>query len=390
MAGSTVNEDGVVMARPRISIVLPVFNGEQYIERCVDSILGQTCQDFELILLDDGSTDGSATVLRRCAERAPEKVRVYSHPNMGVARSRNRGMELAAGEYLCFVDVDDRLDPDFCAVCLAAMERDGADVVVGGYRRVVDGRVPFTFVAGPGSPYAKYVASAVWGKLHRRSFVVANQITFPEVSFGEDLLFTVQEYACADRVQVVPYVGYSYIANGASISQVYMRGLAVRERELADLVTRLATTVVPDAEADAYDYFVTKTVVFLLLHFGRTDTPSVFRRAARDLFGIVGRYRPSALRLGLLLTGPRGERVSTRFVVALFVALRQVHASGVFTWLYCRGRRQTARGRADRVRLRPGLHGPHEGEAVPGAPGRQRRQQVPRTALMATADISDR
>lgn len=338
--------------RPKISVVVPVYNAEQYIIRCVESILGQTCQDFELVLLDDGSTDGSVAVLQRLAQRDPLRVRVYSHPNMGAARTRNRGIELATGEYLCFVDADDRLDPDFCQVHLEAMEREGADVVVGGYRTVVDGRVAFTFAPDPGSPYTKYLVSTVWGKLYRTSFVVEHGIVFPDLVFGEDTLFTVEGNRLARRVCVVPYVGYSYVTTPQSTSQVYMRGLGIRGEELADLVTRLCGVDVPDSEADAYDYFVMKTVVFLLLHFGKGDTPSRFFQAYQDLVDIVGRRRSSALRLRLLLTGPKGERAHTRLAVAAFAVVHRLRMVKLCARFYCRGP-VTAGGTPDVPHRRP-------------------------------------
>jgi len=337
-------------ARPAVSVVVPVYDGERHVARCVESVLGQTCQDLELILLDDGSTDGTAVVLRECALRDPDRVRVYSHPNMGVARTRNRGIELARGEYLCFVDADDWLDPDFLEVCLAAMERDGADVVVGGYRRVVDGRVSFTFVPDPRAPYAKYGASTACGKLHRTSFLVEEGIVFPGLVFGEDMVFTVEENTRAGRVSVVPYAGYRYVVNRASTSQTYMRGgLVAREQELADLVTRLCEVDVPDGEAGVYDYFLMKTVVFFLLYFGRDDTPAVFRRTWRDLVGIVSRRRPAAVRALLLLVGPRGERPGVRVTVAAFVALHRLHLLGPFARLFCRGARSRSEQTEDRA-----------------------------------------
>lgn len=97
---------------PQFSIIIPVYRVEEYLEKCVDSILAQTCQDFELLLIDDGSPDGSGAICDRYAASHPNQVRALHQPNGGAGAARNRGIELAQGDYLLFVDGDDWLAPN--------------------------------------------------------------------------------------------------------------------------------------------------------------------------------------------------------------------------------------------------------------------------------------
>ena len=119
-----------------VSIIVPVYNAEAYLERCIDSILSQSCPDIEVLLIDDGSTDSSFKICQRFAER-DERVLIHRQENGGEGSARNTGMELARGKFLMFADNDDVLPPDAVSILLDAMERTDADLAVGEYTRVI-------------------------------------------------------------------------------------------------------------------------------------------------------------------------------------------------------------------------------------------------------------
>lgn len=115
-----------------LSIIVPVYKTEQYLNQCVDSILAQTIDDYELILVDDGSPDNSGAICDGYAARFPN-IRVIHKPNGGLTAARKSGMEAARGKYVAFVDSDDWIDPDMYAVLVAQAEEHGADLVSCGY-----------------------------------------------------------------------------------------------------------------------------------------------------------------------------------------------------------------------------------------------------------------
>ncbi|MCI6435916.1 MAG: glycosyltransferase family 2 protein [Clostridiales bacterium] len=115
----------------RVSIVVPVYNTGNYLKKCVDSILSQTCGDFELILVDDGSTDDSPAICDRCSQ-ADGRIRVIHKENGGLSSARNAGLELARGKYICFVDSDDYVSPDLLETVVPVMEENGCDWVAFG------------------------------------------------------------------------------------------------------------------------------------------------------------------------------------------------------------------------------------------------------------------
>lgn len=199
-----------------ISIIVPVYNAEQYIHRCVDSILAQSYTDFELLLVDDGSPDCCGAI---CDEYAAKdnRIRVFHKPNGGVSSARNLGLDNAIGEWVTFVDSDDWLETEFLERLIATPE---CDLVVGGVvrtsgmtqqleDRLYDVESIPEFLA---SYLDKLLLRTPWGKLFRRSIIEGDHIRFnKDIRFGEDTL-AVYEYLChCSIIGSVSYCGYNYL-----------------------------------------------------------------------------------------------------------------------------------------------------------------------------------
>ena len=180
----------------KISVIVPVYNAGKYLHRCVDSILAQTFTDFELLLIDDGSKDRSASI---CDEYAAKdaRVRVFHKENGGVSSARNVGLDNANGDYIMFVDSDDYMLPHMCELMTATIEHKKADLVVcgttetgGGYwRPVADEDYSLAQLKENFVPLLHTeLLSPPWNKIFKRS-VIGEQRFLEDVSFGEDLMF---------------------------------------------------------------------------------------------------------------------------------------------------------------------------------------------------------
>ena len=124
------------------SVVIPVYNVKDYLPKCIDSVLAQDFEDYEVILIDDGSTDGeSGEICDRYAAAHPERIRAIHKPNGGVGEARNVGIEAAQGEYLIFIDSDDYIAPDMFRVLADAVARFGSDIIGFGAALEADGVV---------------------------------------------------------------------------------------------------------------------------------------------------------------------------------------------------------------------------------------------------------
>ena len=222
MSLTMLMERDITIMNEKISVIVPVYNVEKYLSRCIDSILHQKDVDFELILVDDGSTDQSS-VLCDCYQK-DDRVRVFHQENGGVSRARNTGIGYAKGDYLLFVDSDDWLAEN----ALSKMIRysDHSDMVIcGSYNATEVSENIFNFTKGvywPGhtEPYAvkdKYFEIfnknvTLWNKLIRRSVIA--DIRFDEyMTYGEDCDFLCRTLDHVQKAIIVPEPLYYYFHN---------------------------------------------------------------------------------------------------------------------------------------------------------------------------------
>ena len=180
----------------KVSIIVPVHNSEKYLHKCVDSLLAQTLQEIEIILVDDASADASRKLMSDYESRNPGKVRcLYLDENIRQGGARNRGMGIAIGEYIAFVDSDDFIEPDMCrALYEAAAGSDmcGADYWIDRDGALQDVRLNY----GEGTemtPEKKAVflsgCGYFWSRIYRRDFLKEHDLRFPENTYYEDAYF---------------------------------------------------------------------------------------------------------------------------------------------------------------------------------------------------------
>lgn len=202
---------------PKISIIVPVYQAEAYLGACIDSILTQSFQDFELILVDDGSEDHSGGICDEYAQ-LDGRIRVLHTQNGGPGMARNRGAAAACGDYLCFLDADDLLDgPNALAVLYGCAEKTHADIAVGNYRHFSEAgveRICYHGLSdGDDSRSAQfryrgfYLTGHLaynWGKLYRTGFLRDNHLEFQDFSLAEDKLYNLCCYACRPKYAFTP------------------------------------------------------------------------------------------------------------------------------------------------------------------------------------------
>ena len=203
-----------------ISVIVPVYNVEPYLRECLDSIIHQTYRELEIILIDDGATDGSPQICEEYREK-DERVRVFHTENRGLAAARNLGVDSARGEWIMFVDADDFVSPDFCAIPLqTALEQD-ADLVIFEHKRVgwpippKEKERPSGVLAWPEAVEHGYPAP--WNKLYRRELF--RGIRYPEGRVYEDVATTHRLVYAANRIVRIDLPLYYYRYRKDSISR---------------------------------------------------------------------------------------------------------------------------------------------------------------------------
>lgn len=203
--------------KPVLSIIMPIYNCVNYIERSITSIINQTYIKWELILVDDGSTDGSE---ERCDDYARKdgRITVIHQVNAGVSAARNSGLNKANGLYVMFVDADDFLSENYCEQLMQYATN--VDLVIGGYTQVAKQAqccfsvaTEYVSLDNIGTVfdelYAKHLSNAPWAKIYRH-FVIGTQRFDESVQLGEDLLFNLEYFSKCDKIQLVNQCGYFY------------------------------------------------------------------------------------------------------------------------------------------------------------------------------------
>lgn len=225
------------MKNEKISIIIPVYNVEAYLERCIYSITRQTYQNLEIICVDDGSTDHSCSLLDKFAAQ-DDRIKVIHNPNQGVALARNTALNIASGSYIGFVDSDDYVSPDYYAKLIAAFEDPRVDIATCGYFKDIDGTVNAvknrrTVPDIPLStkeffPYMYErdhylgVASYLWTRLIRRELIYnpdqSLSLSFQPYTCNEDILFIAEVSIRCNYIQYIDDPLYYYVQRNSSIT----------------------------------------------------------------------------------------------------------------------------------------------------------------------------
>lgn len=268
--------------QPLVSIILPVYNAQNHIARCIESIRAQTYRNFQLIILNDGSRDVSLPVCEMY-RKVDGRILLVDKDNSGVSDTRNLGLRLAEGEYVQFVDSDDYLDPGYTESLVRAAEENRADLVIAPYKMVIPrpeapgrllreklsellpGELPeqagqssagepapevrtYSFLA-PGlydtdsfalhlmDKPASYYYSVLWNKLYRRDILTGHEIFFVStIHWAEDLVFNLQYIQYASRFFSIGTPGYYYVQNPQSLVHTQISPAAI---------VKMKTTVFP-------------------------------------------------------------------------------------------------------------------------------------------------
>ena len=200
---------------PQISVIVPVYNVEKYLTQCIESILSQTYQEFELLLIDDGSEDNSGSICDHYSN-IDSRVHVFHKENGGVSSARNMGIEHAKGEWVCFVDSDDWIDKDTFEYITGLSK--GADFLQFGYRRTGGTASEYSYVPSKVLRYSTSVYctkriyhSAICGYLLKLNIIKKYKISFPNhIKYGEDQAFILKTLICSSEIVILDRHFYNY------------------------------------------------------------------------------------------------------------------------------------------------------------------------------------
>lgn len=211
--------------KPLISVVIPVFNGEEFVRDCIKSILEQTMKELQIIIIDDGSEDHTLEIIQEFSSE-DERIMIIHQNNAGVSKARNVGLQAVQAEWVIFVDADDIIEPDYCVKMLDAASKLNTDVIVA---RPFTEEKPTYYILQEKEKIIQACLSydeisysfnidAPWGKLFRYSVIWENQICFPEkLTRSEDAFFCLRYYEAIKHIGILNYMGYKHTERNGSL-----------------------------------------------------------------------------------------------------------------------------------------------------------------------------
>jgi len=212
---------------PLISVVVPVYNAEKFIFKCLDHLIHQTYKNLEIIIVDDGSTDNSVKLCKKYAAH-DKRIQIIQQKNSGPATARNNGMQHANGQYIHFHDSDDYIDLDYYENMVRAINATNADIICGGVDEIGYTFPSFTKIDVLTDLMDKmlithsYEFNVVWRFLYRREFLEQNDLTFPDGKFiGEDKEFALRTVYYASNIATAPNTVYHCVSVPTSLGKTF-------------------------------------------------------------------------------------------------------------------------------------------------------------------------
>lgn len=231
--------------KPLISVIIPIYNTAKYLDACINSVLNQTYQDFEMVLVDDGSPDEAPQMCDEWAKK-DSRIQVIHKKNEGLGLTRNAGLSVARGDYVCFLDSDDTLDADAFEGCIQALGRGKADACFFGRKTgkadgtfLVNKNIPdkLEFIGDevrkeysttyfgpmPNSKEVEYIQASACCAMYRLPIILENNIRFlsERIYLSEDTFFNLDICKYASKIVIIPRDYYNYTYNGESLTKRY-------------------------------------------------------------------------------------------------------------------------------------------------------------------------
>ena len=312
----------------KVSVIVPVYNVEKYLPRCLDSLIDQTYNNYEIICINDCSPDNSADILARYSEQYPQLISHFTNKeNLGLGRTREKALSIATGEYVLFVESDDYVKPDYIETYVRGLDDNKYDIVVGGFIRDVEGKLSEHIMSD--SVWSSTTYAIACAKLIRLDFIKDNDLEFTSVSCGEDIYFSMCAFYCGAKVKVLDYAGYYYYFNNESIT-----GSMTPDKNHEQIMAELFATFlsshdlgsIPQDRQRIIEYTYLANMINALVVFNKGCGIEKMREKYSFVFADARSKFPDYLQnpyIGILK--PKGQTLKIRLGVGVTIGLQKLH-----------------------------------------------------------------
>lgn len=311
----------------KVSIIIPVYNAEKYIEKCVESFLIGTYKNIEVILINDGSTDHSLEVLKKLEKKDSQRIKIYNQTNSGVATTRNRGIQYATGKFILFADNDDYVDKDYVEKLVEAICEGDYDYVVSSFKRVdTKGRILYQ-KKYKNLSWTYYMFVTPWAKIFKKSFLTQNNIEYMSVPVGEDIYFSIKANFKSKKKKVISYSGYNWFYNDTSISNtVHKKHTDNNTKKLEKLFEEILKLYVEEKENvddRELSYFLLKTLIWYSLYSAHNSDIELLYADYKKIKEVCDKYLVNIYK-NISFFRPKGESLKVKFIVKIVVILDKI------------------------------------------------------------------
>ncbi len=219
---------------PKVSVIVPVYNVEKYIEKCLDTLVNQTLEDIEIIIVNDGSKDNSKKIIEKYIEKYPRKIKYLDKENGGLSDARNYGMPYAKGEYIAFLDSDDYVELDMYEKMYELAKKEDSDMVECDFYWEYEDKIreDIGAIYSNKKEMLEKIRVVAWNKLIKREIIEKSKIEFPKGYRYEDVEFTYKLIPYLDKFSFLKKSCVHYIQRANSISNVQNE----RTKEILDVL----------------------------------------------------------------------------------------------------------------------------------------------------------
>lgn len=322
--------------KPKISIIIPVYNAEKYLDRCFESILANKYDKLEIIPVNDGSKDNSQKIIEQYKEKYPDIFKPIIEENQGIGKARNNGLEQASGEYIMFIDNDDFIDNDYIMKHVKELENDDYDIIISGYKRVSDEKTLFRVILDGNYRWTRYISIAPWGKMYKANFLSKNDIKFLKTPIGEDVYFNLQANTLTENIKIIDYTGYNWYYNGKSVTNTITNKI-----KKVDVIELLDTHYdilkqkksINDKNYDLIELYFILLIIQFLQWISKGSTYKEISNNYDNYFKWMQNHFQNYKKCKYWKLS-KGDRLRIRLIIATFMNCHKINLGKIIVYLY--------------------------------------------------------
>lgn len=317
----------------KISVIVPVYNAEKFIDKCIESVINQTYKEIELILVNDGSKDNSLKILQKYEKQYPKMIKVFNQTNKGVGAARNLGIKHVTGKYIFFLDSDDWIELDYLVKLYEDISKN--DIVISGFKSYdINGSLLFSENIKD-NPWTKFKYCSIGGKLFLSSLILKNNILFREFKICEDAYFLFECYSKTSKISVSTSSGYCRLKNPTSVTHTLN---TKKSNSILDVLKCIDTDIdCRNFDKKLLSYFYLKSIVLdVLLAIDDFSTDILVKRFENNVKWYKQFLKKMDLKFKTIHL--KYETLKINFVVNIFVIFYKLKILSVLIYLLKKGK----------------------------------------------------